>query len=144
MCFYEDSEGDFNVLSEDEDLQDANTYMLQHNAKAIKLSIVSKQYFEDIRNEQTQSDLNQSITWQSSTLNKFQPKAKKEKKAGKQKRKDNDEIPSSMMSKVEELVKARVEAEMAAKLKDQELAASARESGENSPAAEYDEALYRE
>ena len=108
MCFYEDSEGDFNVLSEDEDLQDANTYMLQHNAKAIKLSIVSKQYFEDIRNEQTQSDLNQSITWQSSTLNKFQPKAKKEKKAGKQKRKDNDEIPSSMMSKVEELVKATV------------------------------------
>ena len=28
VCFYEDSEGDFNVLSEDEDLADATTYML--------------------------------------------------------------------------------------------------------------------
>ena len=31
VCFYEDSEGDFNVLSEDEDIADATTYMLQHN-----------------------------------------------------------------------------------------------------------------
>ena len=31
VCFYEDSEGDFNVISEDEDLADATTYVLQHN-----------------------------------------------------------------------------------------------------------------
>ena len=28
VCFYEDSEGDFNVISEDEDLADASTYVL--------------------------------------------------------------------------------------------------------------------
>ena len=31
VCFYEDSEGDFNVISEDEDLQDASSYVVQHN-----------------------------------------------------------------------------------------------------------------
>jgi len=36
------------------------------------------------------SDLNQSITWNSSTLNQFQPNAKKEKKQRKQKAKDMD------------------------------------------------------
>ena len=54
-----------------------------------------------------------------SPLNKFQPKAKREKKAAKQRRKDDDEIPASMMSKVEELVKARVDAQVAAKLEEQ-------------------------
>jgi hypothetical protein len=28
VCFYEDSEGDLNVISEDEDLADATTYVL--------------------------------------------------------------------------------------------------------------------
>lgn len=72
VCFFEDSEGDFNVLSEDEDLADATTYVLQHNYKALKCNIVPKQFFEDLRQEQTASDLNQSITWQSSVLNQFQ------------------------------------------------------------------------
>ena len=31
VCFYEDSEGDLLVISEDEDLADATTYVLQHN-----------------------------------------------------------------------------------------------------------------
>ena len=119
VCFYEDSEGDFNVLSEDEDLMDATTYVLQHNSKALKCSIVSKQFYEDLRDEQISSDHNQSVTWQSSTLNKFPPKAKKEKKAGKQKRKDNEEISTSMMTKIDQMVKARVDAEMAAKLEEQ-------------------------
>ena len=52
VCFYEDSEGDFNVISEDEDLSDATTYVTQHNQKALKCTIVPKTYFEDIRNEQ--------------------------------------------------------------------------------------------
>lgn len=51
ICFYEDSEGDFNVMSEDEDLADAQTYFLQHNAKALKCSIVPKTFYEDMRAE---------------------------------------------------------------------------------------------
>ena len=56
--FYEDSEGDFNVISEDEDLADATTYILQHNQKALKCTIVPKQFYEDLRHEQMRSDLN--------------------------------------------------------------------------------------
>ena len=52
VCFYEDSEGDFNVISEDEDLVDATTYALEHNQKSIKCSIVPKKFFEDLRYEQ--------------------------------------------------------------------------------------------
>ena len=51
ICFFEDSEGDFNVVSEDEDLQDAGTYVLQHNQKCLKLSIVPKTFYEDLRAE---------------------------------------------------------------------------------------------
>ncbi len=75
ICFYEDSEGDFNVISEDEDLADATTYILQHKSKALKCTIVPKQFYEDLRNEQMGSDLNQSATWLSSTLNQFKAKA---------------------------------------------------------------------
>ena len=48
VCFYEDSEGDFNVLSEDEDLADAATYVQEHNQKALKCSIVTKQFFQGV------------------------------------------------------------------------------------------------
>ena len=51
VCFYEDSEGDFNVISEDEDLADASTYVLQHNSKALKCTIVTKKFYEDLRTE---------------------------------------------------------------------------------------------
>ena len=112
VCFYEDSEGDFNCISEDEDLADATQYVLQHNAKALKCTIVPKQFYEDLRHEQMQSDLNQSVTWQSSYLNQFQPKAKKERKAKKQKQRDGDNIPASMMSKIEDIVRMRVESEL--------------------------------
>lgn len=111
VCFFEDSEGDFNVVSEDEDLQDASTYVLQHAQKCLKLSIVPKVFYEDLRSEQTTSDLNQSMTWQSSKLNQFNMKAKKERKVKNQKNKDNpDRIPASMMSKIDEIVKAKVDA----------------------------------
>ena len=63
VCFYEDSEGDLLVISEDEDLADATTYVLQHNQKALKCTIVAKRFYEDLRGEQMQSDLNQSVTW---------------------------------------------------------------------------------
>ena len=112
VCFYEDSEGDLNVISEDEDLADATTYVLQHNQKALKCTIVAKRFYEDLRAEQMQSDLNQSITWQSSTLNQFHAKAKKDRKMRKQKAKNTDEVPTSMMSKIEEMVRQRVESEL--------------------------------
>ena len=59
-----------------------------------------------------QSDLNQSVTWQSSMLNQFTIKAKKEKKVKKQKDKNNDKMPASMMNKIEEMVRQRVESEL--------------------------------
>ena len=52
VVFYEDSEGDFNVLSEDDDLDTATNYCLQHMSKSIKCSIVPKEFFEDVRKEQ--------------------------------------------------------------------------------------------
>ena len=52
-----------------------------------------------------QSDLNQSVTWQSSMLNQFTIKAKKEKKVKKQKAKNDDKMPASMMNKIEEMVR---------------------------------------
>lgn len=58
------------------------------------------------------SDLNQSTTWISSALNQFHPHAKKERKVKKAKKKENDEIPAAMMSKIDELVRQRVDAEM--------------------------------
>ena len=112
ICFYEDSEGDFNVISEDEDLADATTYILQHKSKALKCTIVPKQFYEDLRNEQMGSDLNQSATWLSSTLNQFKAKAQKEKRARKQKSKEEDQFPASMMSKIDEIVRQRVESEL--------------------------------
>ena len=51
ITFYEDSEGDLNVISEDEDLQDATTYVVQHQSKSLKCSIVPKTFYEDLRNE---------------------------------------------------------------------------------------------
>ena len=39
-------------MSEDEDLADAQTYFLQHNAKALRCSIVPKTFYEDMRAEQ--------------------------------------------------------------------------------------------
>jgi len=51
------------------------------------------------------------MTWQSSKLNQFNMKAKKERKVKKQKNKDNpDRIPASMLSKIDEIVKAKVDA----------------------------------
>ena len=72
VVFYEDSEGDFNVLSEDEDLVGAQAYVQDRNWDSLKCSIVNKRFFEDVlRKEQVQSDLNQSITWNISGLNNF-------------------------------------------------------------------------
>ena len=88
VVFYEDSEGDLNVISEDEDLADATTYVLQHKAKALKCTIVPKKFYEDLRNEQMSSELNQSATWMNSDLNQFRAKAQKEKRVRKQKKKE--------------------------------------------------------
>jgi hypothetical protein len=43
--FYEDSEGDFNVISEEEDLSDAHTYSLMKAPNMLNTSIVSKELY---------------------------------------------------------------------------------------------------
>lgn len=58
--FYEDSEGDLNVISEEEDLADAHTYALMKMPSLLKCSLVDKEFFNQIRDEQNQSLLNQS------------------------------------------------------------------------------------
>ena len=49
--FYEDSEGDFNVISEEEDLSDAHTYALMKAPALLHTSIVSKELYAQIRDE---------------------------------------------------------------------------------------------
>lgn len=49
--FYEDSEGDFNVISEEEDLSDAHTYALMKASALLNTSIVSKELYSQIRDE---------------------------------------------------------------------------------------------
>ena len=57
-CFYEDSEGDMNVISEDEDLVDALKYAQAKSMKALECSIVPKQQYKQFRDEQESSNLN--------------------------------------------------------------------------------------
>jgi hypothetical protein len=56
--FYEDSEGDFNVISEEEDLSDAHTYSLMKAPSLLQTSIVSRELYIQIREEQDGSILN--------------------------------------------------------------------------------------
>ena len=46
ILFYEDSEGDFNVISEDEDVTDAGTYITQRNKKALECTIVKRTMYD--------------------------------------------------------------------------------------------------
>lgn len=46
IIFYEDSEGDLNVISEDEDLVDALQYVTQRQKKTLRCSIINKNMFE--------------------------------------------------------------------------------------------------
>lgn len=72
--FYEDSEGDLNVVSEEEDLSDAHTYALMKAPALLNLSIVSKDFYQQIRSEQESSMLNQSETWLKSDAYRNKPK----------------------------------------------------------------------
>ena len=49
--FYEDSEGDLNVISEEEDLLDAKKYAIEKSQPYLKCNIVEKDMFEIIRSE---------------------------------------------------------------------------------------------
>jgi hypothetical protein len=60
---YEDSEGDLNVISENEDLGDAFSYSQMKQLGFLNCSIVDKDMYKKIRDEQEESDLNQSQTW---------------------------------------------------------------------------------
>ena len=51
VIFYEDSEGDLNVISEDEDLVDASRYATQKKKKKLKCSVIEKDFFEQVRRE---------------------------------------------------------------------------------------------
>jgi len=53
--FYEDSEGDLNVISEEEDLKDAKKYATEKSQTYLKCNIVDKDLFEIIRSEQDES-----------------------------------------------------------------------------------------
>lgn len=61
--FFEDSEGDLNVISEGEDLTDAFTYGQMKQMSYLQCSIVDKDLFKRIRDEQQANDLNSSKTW---------------------------------------------------------------------------------
>lgn len=49
--FYEDSEGDFNVISEEEDIHDAKKYANEKSQTYLNCNIVDKTTFEMIRGE---------------------------------------------------------------------------------------------
>ena len=50
--FYEDSEGDLNVISEEEDLNDAKKYAVEKSQAYLNCNIVVKSNLEIIRSEQ--------------------------------------------------------------------------------------------
>ena len=50
-CFYEDSEGDMNVISEDEDLNDAQKYFKSKRRKQLEISILEKTLYKQFRDE---------------------------------------------------------------------------------------------
>lgn len=66
ILFYEDSEGDFNVISEDEDIDDAHKYITQRSKKALECTIVKREMYDKMRHEQMGNNLNQSKTWMES------------------------------------------------------------------------------
>ena len=81
MPLVEDSEGDLNVISEDEDLQDAHTYALQ-KAENLKCSILDRAMFHKIREEQEESTvLNKSHTWEQINIYRQQKQNKQKKSA---------------------------------------------------------------
>jgi hypothetical protein len=62
--FFEDSEGDLNVISEEEDLIDAAKYARAKLQHCLKCSIVDRETFALIRNEQDSSEFNRSRLWE--------------------------------------------------------------------------------
>jgi hypothetical protein len=75
-CFYEDSEGDMNVISEDEDLNDAYKYYQTKRFKRLELSILDRTQYKTFRDEQDRNPLNQSISWLDSDMNLFSKQAR--------------------------------------------------------------------
>ena len=58
--FYEDSEGDLNVISDEQDMKVAKTYSLSKNLNYLKCSLVHRDTFYQIRDEQSTSEHNRS------------------------------------------------------------------------------------
>jgi hypothetical protein len=62
--FYEDSEGDLNVIKEVNDFKAAQTYIQAKNLHYLKCSIVDRDTYFKIRDEQDKSALNRSRTYE--------------------------------------------------------------------------------
>lgn len=81
-------------------------------------------------------------------LNQFQPKAKKERKVKKQKQKDSDQIPASMMSKIDAIIRQRVESELEKERQQDGKPENSARVSEPHPGADsiapYDMAAYRQ
>ena len=86
-CFYEDSEGDLNVISEDEDLNDAHKYSASKGLSQLELSILDRNYYKQFRDEQDRNPLNQSVSWLDSELNSFSKQARQKRQKEKQEQK---------------------------------------------------------
>lgn len=88
MFFYEDSEGDLNVVSEEEDLKDAQVYAMQKAPKYVQCTVVPKERYKQFREEQSCSVMNQSQSFIASDAYRI----KNAKKANKTK----SEIPKKL------------------------------------------------
>lgn len=73
-CFYEDSEGDFNVISEDEDIAAAEKYSRVKDMKAFKMTILPTSTYKQFKEDQRQNPMNMSQSWLDSEMNSFSVK----------------------------------------------------------------------
>jgi hypothetical protein len=64
ILVFEDSECDLNTISEDEDLFNAMIYAKSKKTDHLKCSLLDKNVYDKVRQEQMQSANNLSQTWQ--------------------------------------------------------------------------------
>ena len=64
ILFYEDSEGDLNVMSDEQDIKVAQSYSRAKNHAYLKCSLMPRETFHQIRDEQNSSEHNRSKTYE--------------------------------------------------------------------------------
>ena len=82
------------MISEDEDLDDALKYITQRSKKSLECTIVKREMYDQMRNEQMQNDLNQSKTWIESDQNQFSLESKEIRR--KKDPRKTDELPAGL------------------------------------------------